>query len=181
MDGEFQFLAEHFQEGNISGSAMSEGEGASYADRVDMAEIADQVSDESFAGLLAEGMIKLNEEGGVHAQRGDHAQFLGQGIDERGSSLWSDDGGWMPIKRDGRGYRAVLMRIGDGLANDLLMAEVDAVEDADGDADFSRGGGQVSGVMNQAHEARSIPFSAFRMSEFHKRNDSLFQVGAREF
>jgi len=45
----------------------------------------------------------------------------------------------VPVKRDYQRNGVVLTCIGDGLADDLLMAEVDAVKKADGQADLAPG------------------------------------------
>jgi hypothetical protein len=55
------------------------------------------------------------------------------------------------IKRDGHGDAFVLAGVLNRLANDLLMAEVDPVEHANGHADFARAGFQVAGVGNDVH------------------------------
>ena len=43
----------------------------------------------------------------------------------------------MPVKRDHQREGVVLARVGDGLPDDLLVAEMHAVENADGQADLA--------------------------------------------
>ena len=57
----------------------------------------------------------------------------------------------MTIKSDDDGNGFVLLSVGDGLANDLLMAEMDAVENADGDTDLARAGVLFVGGANDVH------------------------------
>jgi hypothetical protein len=45
----------------------------------------------------------------------------------------------MPVERNHQRDGVVLVRIGDGLPDDLLMAKMDAIENADGQADFAPG------------------------------------------
>ncbi len=46
----------------------------------------------------------------------------------------------MAIKGDDERDGIVLVSVGDRLADDLLVAEMDAVEDANGQTDFAAGG-----------------------------------------
>jgi len=57
----------------------------------------------------------------------------------------------MPIKCDYQRNGIVLPRVGDGLADDLLMAEMNAVENADGHADLAAAGLQFFGGMDDLH------------------------------
>ena len=57
----------------------------------------------------------------------------------------------MPVKREHQREGVVLARVGDGLADDLLVAEVDAVKKADGQADLAAAGFQFFGGVNQFH------------------------------
>ena len=46
----------------------------------------------------------------------------------------------MFVKRDDERESVVLAGVGDGLPDDLLMPEMHAVKDADGEADFAAAG-----------------------------------------
>ena len=88
------------------------------------------------ARLPAEFFVEMNQQQRVRAQRFNRAQFLRQRINQRRHPVRRDDGVRMPVERNHQRNGVVLARVGDGLADDLLMAEMDAVKKADGQADF---------------------------------------------
>jgi hypothetical protein len=57
----------------------------------------------------------------------------------------------MPIEGEDEREAIVLSRVGNGLPDDLLMAQVHAVEKADGQAYFAAGGLQLSCGVNDIH------------------------------
>jgi hypothetical protein len=57
----------------------------------------------------------------------------------------------MPVERDHQRNGVVLVRVGDGLANDLLMTKMNAVKNADGQADFAAAGLQFFCGMDDFH------------------------------
>jgi hypothetical protein len=58
----------------------------------------------------------------------------------------------MPVKREHQRNGVVLPRISDGLPDDLLMTEMNAVKNADGEAGFTAAGLQVFGGMDDLHD-----------------------------
>ena len=59
------------------------------------------------------------------------------------------------------GRNGLLARgVGDGLAEDVLVAEVNAVENADGRADRARAGLQGGGIGNDFHPAGRLAWAA---------------------
>ncbi len=110
-----------------------------------LTEVAGQVADELFAGNLAEGFVKSNNVGGFQPERGQDFQFFGQRINQGRhvgrARRWRWDGGQMSRPRHGLARRGV----GEGLAEDALVAEVNAVKNANGRADGARAGLQIGG------------------------------------
>ena len=90
-----------------------------------------------FAGLFAEFFVEVNFQQRVRAERFNRAQFLRQRINQRRHAVRRDDGVRMPVKRQHQRDGVVLARVGDGLPDDLLMAEMHAVKHADGQADLA--------------------------------------------
>src|SRR3989442_973491 len=72
-------------------------------------------------------------------------------IDQGWDTLRSNDAVWMAVEGDDDGERFLLLRIGHGLTDHLLMAEVDAIEHANGEADFAPPRLQVCRVANGLH------------------------------
>lgn len=151
VNSEFQFPAELLEQLDVAAAFMAEDEIGADAEALDTFEIAGEAADEGFTRLLAEGFIEVNQEENVRAQSFDGAQFLGQGIDEGRDAVWGDDGARVAIKSEDEGEGFVRAGVGDGLANDLLVAQMDAVEEADGEAGFARRTEFVGGA-NEAHE-----------------------------
>lgn len=57
----------------------------------------------------------------------------------------------MAIECDDNGNGFVLLRVGNGLANNLLVAEMNAVEHANRDADFALAGVEFVGRADDVH------------------------------
>jgi len=53
-----------------------------------------------------------------------------------GGAVGGDDGSGVAVEGDDASVCFVVLSVGDGLSDDLLVSEVDAVEDADGEADL---------------------------------------------
>jgi hypothetical protein len=64
----------------------------------------------------------------------------------------SDDTGRVAVEGDDDGDALTLFGVGDGLSDDLLMAEMNAIEGADCRADLAVGGGQIAGGTEEFHE-----------------------------
>ena len=137
MHREIQFRAECFQQRHIAAAFVAEREIAAHAEALNLAQVARQSADECLAGLFAERLVEMNQQQRVRAERFDGAQFLRQRINQRRHAVGRDDGVGMAIEGDDERERLVLARVGDGLPDDLLMAEMHAVEETDGQADFA--------------------------------------------
>ena len=84
----------------------------------------------------AEFFVEMNQQQDVRAQRFDRAQFLRQRINQRRHAVGRHHGIGVPVERDHQRQGVMLPRVGDGLADDLLVTEMDAVKKADGQADL---------------------------------------------
>ena len=115
---------------------MAEDKIRADANAVNFSKIARQAADEFLAGLLAEFFVELDQQNRVRAERFDRAQFLRQRINQRRHAVGRDDGIGMPVKSEDERDGVVLAGVGDGLPDDLLVAEMHAVKNADGQADF---------------------------------------------
>lgn len=75
----------------------------------------------------------------------------------------------MAIERDGDGDALVQAGVFNRLPNDLLMAEVDAVEHPDGDADLARAVLQVSSLGNSVHVSQREPWRTLSRAPKEKK------------
>lgn len=143
VDGEVEFGTELAEQFDIAGAAVSEGEVGADADAVDVAEVVDKAADEVGRGQFTEGAVEVEEQGGIHAEGFDAAEFLGEGTDERRDAVGGDDGGGVGVEGDDDGFGAVLAGVHQGLTDDLLVTKMYAVKGADGEADAAGVGGEV--------------------------------------
>src|SRR5206468_8877659 len=130
---------------------VAKGERAANTQAVNRAAVSRQALNEFFTRDLTEFFVEMDQERRVDAEGFDYAQFLGQRIDQRRIAVGRDDRIGVAIKRDGHGDALVLAGVFNRLSNDLLMAEVDAVEHADGYRGSARTGFQFARLGNDVH------------------------------
>ncbi len=153
MNGEAQFDAKFFEQRDVPAPLVAEDEVAADAEAGDPNEIVCKLADEFFGGLFAEGFVEVEEQGGVCIKCGDGTEFLRDGLQQWREMLRSDDGVGMSVEGDNDGEAFVLTSVGDGLADDLLVAEVDAVKHTDGEGDFARASIEFVGVPEDFHRS----------------------------
>ena len=149
-----EFVTKFFQQRDIAAALVAKNEIRPHANALDFSEVAGQSADERLAGLPAERAVEMNQQQRVRAQRFNRAQFLRQRINQRRHAVGRDHGAGVPVERDHQRNGVVLPRVGDGLADDLLMAEMNAVENADGQADFATAGLQFVCGMDDFHRGK---------------------------
>src|SRR5436190_23115018 len=108
---------------------MTEEKVSPYANASELAQVTAQIASELFARLLAESMIEVNEQQNLNSERFNRTQLLGQGVDQWRNAFRSHNSVRMPIEGEDQRHCPVLAGIGEGLADDLLMTEVHAIEE----------------------------------------------------
>ena len=103
MNDEAELGAEAFEELEISGTPMAEGEGGADAEAVDLVKVMSQAANERFGRDLAEGGVEGDEPGGVESCVLESAESLIQRLDERRSAVGGYDGMGMTVEGDGDG------------------------------------------------------------------------------
>ena len=114
------------------------------------------------AGLAAEGAREFDEQQCIRPHRLDGADLLIQRIDQRGHVFRRHNGVGVTVKRDHQREAVVLPGIRKRLPDDLLMAQVNSIEDADCEADFASPGPQFGGVSDELHGKYDLRFGACR-------------------
>ncbi len=109
--------------------------------------------DKNFCGDLAHGLIEGKHEGGLYAESFNGGEALGEMLDETGGVLGCEHLCGVLGKSHTQRSSFELVRIGNGLPEDLLVAEMDAIEEADGAADAAVGGLYFAGVVKGPHSA----------------------------
>src|SRR5206468_9150965 len=111
--------------------------------RAAVSQVADKVADELFPRLGAEAAVEVNQEQRFSSQGFKGANSLRQGINQGRHAVRGDDGVGVLVEGEDQRERIMLPGVRKRLANDLLMAEMHAVEEADGKADFFTAGFQL--------------------------------------
>ncbi len=119
-------------------------------------------------------LSKVNFQQRIRAERFDGAQFLRQRINQRRHAVRRDDGIGMAVKGDDERDRIVLPRVGDGLPDDLLVAEMHAVKHADGQADLA------AAVASSLAAWMIFMGRRIRAASFKNGNHFLFQFCRRQ-
>src|ERR1700722_2597509 len=107
-----------------------------HANAVDFSKIARQPANKYLARLLAELFIELDQQNIFRSRRLEDAQFLRQRINKRRRLVRRDHHVGMLVKCQDEWHAVVLVRVGDRLAKDLLVPQMDAVKKTDGQANF---------------------------------------------
>lgn len=171
MHVEIQIRPERLEKIDVALALVAKSKRAADANAVDVLKVSSECANKFFSGYLAEGFVEMNQERRVHAHGFDDAKFFADGINQRWRAFGRNDGIGMAIKGDDDGNGFVLLRVGNCLTNDLLMTEMDAIEDADADADFALAGLEFSGSANDIHPGKVL----IGRRQFEKRNDAFFQ------
>lgn len=155
MHAKSQLLAEVPEKRHVARAFVTKDKVSADAQRVEPAEIAGEVANELFAGNPAECLVETDDQQGIDTHGGDGPLFLGRGMDGGRRQHGRDNRGRVPVKRDHDRPRLVAAGVVDGLPDHLLMSEVNAVEDPDGEAGFLREILELGGGMNDLH-ARTV-------------------------
>ena len=132
MHGERQLAPELLQERDVATALVTEGEGAAHADAMHGTELFHEGADENVARLRGKFLGEGNHQQRIHTQRGERAHLLRGGVEQGRHAVGRHDAAGMLVEGDGHGHALVLRGVGHGLADDLLMTEVDAIKHADG-------------------------------------------------
>jgi hypothetical protein len=151
-----QFAAQPLQQLHIAAAPVAENKIRADADAVNLPQVARQFADENFAGLFTERRVKMNFQQRVRAQRLNGPDFLGTRKNLRRHAVRRDHGIGMTVKSDHQGGGVVLPRIGDHLPDDLLVAEMHAVENTDGQAGLAAAQFQLARDGDDFHGRRIV-------------------------
>ena len=151
MHSEPQRGAQLPQQRHVARPLVTEGEICAHAKTLDPAETLREVPDKTFPGLFAERLVEMDQEQRLRTHGLDDAHFLSQRINQRRDAMGRHDGVGMPVERDDKTDRFLLPGVGDGLPDDLLVPEMNAVEEADRQADLAAPGIQFRRGVNDIH------------------------------
>jgi hypothetical protein len=130
MDCEAEFAAQRAEERHIAAALVAEVKPLADGEAAQPAKTGHQVTDELLAGPLAEGGVEPQHQRGIDTELGDRGEPLAQGLEQSRSLVRMEH--MERVRIEGGHHRARPQRPGveQRLTDDVLMAEVDAVEHA---------------------------------------------------
>jgi hypothetical protein len=131
---EAKFLTELSKQRHITAPLVSKDKVRSHAKTLQATWFRRQRSHKDLGGLPAECLIEMNEQKAIRAQGFNRSELLRQRINERRHPIQRNNSVWVAIERDDQGGRLMMSRIGQGLADYLLMTQMHPIKKADGDA-----------------------------------------------
>src|SRR5882757_5672961 len=145
FDGEAMACAQFAEQSYVAGLFVAEVKIFAHQDGADVQAAHQNLLDELFGGKAREIEGEGEDDGGLQAYGAEPVHALGIGGEAERSGFRAKDSarGW--IESEGGGDVASFRGVLDGGADDGLMAEVDAVEIADGEDAAAPGGGVMSG------------------------------------
>lgn len=151
VGGEAEFVSEGFQQGDIAGTLVPEMESLADGDAAEPAEVAGERADEMLSGNAAQFSGEGNDQGGIDAEGGQGAEALGDGLKQAWCAVRGDDMERMGVEGgdDGPGVEGACVE--EGLSDHMLVAEVDAIEHAEGHANAGGRTTEVLGMGEGAH------------------------------
>ena len=145
----------HFcQQTQVSCALVAEGEVRSNGNRSKPAEICGQVPNKIPGRQMAEREIEVKQQRGAEATIRQDLEPLFDGIDQRGGLKRSQNRTGVLIEGDDHGNGLLSRGIGEGLGNDGLVAEVDSIKEAQGQANRKTSPGQLGRMMDNPHRER---------------------------
>lgn len=154
VDGETVEGAEVSESVEVAGALVSEDEAGADGDAGDPTETKDQAFDEGVGGLTAEREVEGEDEGCGDAEGLEGVESAPEGIEQVGSVGGGDDGFRMGMKGDGDAGGLVGAGVLEHMLNHGGMAAMDAVEDAEGEADGLVGVALGCGLGEDVHAGR---------------------------
>lgn len=145
------------EQGDGAGASIPELEVLADMNAGQASEALDKQGDELLTGQAAEGRIEFNDPRGVEPEMIERVEALSEGLDEAGRAFGIDDGKRMAIERDGDGRCAELFGVLLEVLEDGLVAEVNAVEHTNGDADWLCGRDESGRLAVDVHAKALIP------------------------
>ena len=96
-------MTELFQEIDVAGAAVAEGESLADADADQPAQIADEIADERGGIELTEGLVKGDDDRGVEAEPFEQCEAVFEGLEGGRGAVRGQGMVGVPVKGDGDG------------------------------------------------------------------------------
>lgn len=148
---EVEFAAEFPEQGDVAGTTVTELEAAADGDRPEAPEARGELSDETVAIDLSHFAGEVDRENGIDAERTEGPEALGKRLEQAGSALGQDDGERVRIKGHDDRFGAEGAGVEDGVTDDMLVTQVDAIEHPEREANPAGRMAEIRWVTEEAH------------------------------
>ena len=148
---EVEFAAEFPKQGDVAGTAVAELEAAADGDRAKAPEARSELADETVAVDLGHLAGEVDREDGVDAERTEGPEALGERLEQSRGPLGQDDGEWVRIKGHDDRLGAEGAGIEDGVTDDVLVTQVDAIEHPERETNPAGRMAEIRWVTEEAH------------------------------
>jgi hypothetical protein len=147
------FAAEFAEQGDVAGAAVAELESVADGDRAQAAEAGGELADEALAIDLGQFPREVDGEDGVDAEGAEGPEALGYRLEQARGPVGEDDG--ERVRIEGHDHRACTEGSGveNGVADDVLVTQVNAVEHPQREADACTGAAEFGWITEETHAA----------------------------
>jgi hypothetical protein len=159
-----ELFAQPPEQTDIPAPLMAKSEIGADAKALDRPQIPRQPADERLTRLLAESLVKMEQQQRLRPERLNRPLLLREGINQRRHMFRGDDTIGMAIEGDHQRQACPLGGVGHGLPYDLLVAQVNAIEEADGQANPAVGRTQFLRIADNFQLNRRIVESLNRFN-----------------
>jgi hypothetical protein len=160
MGHETQITSQGAEQGNVAGTLVPEVKTLPDGDAADAAEAGGQVAYEGGTVDRSQFRRERDGQGGVDSQGAKGAESLGQGLEETRGALGKNNAEWVRMEGDDDGPGTQRPGVENGLTDDVLVSQMDAIEHAQGDADTPEGTTEISGIAEGAHVVWTVTRTA---------------------
>ena len=140
-DGEAELLAELLEFGSAGLGSVAEAEIVTFVNLDGVERLLEDLVGEVEGGEAREILGEGDHDSGIDAALSDQIEALRERRDEARGLFGAENANWMGIEGDGKGLRAKRNSALADVVHDGLMAEVNAVEVADGEDRSGEAGG----------------------------------------
>lgn len=150
---EAELTAEFAQEGDVAGAAVAELESVADGDRAQAAEAGSELADEAVAIDLGQFPGETDGKDGVDTEGAEGAEALGYRLEQARGAVGKDDGErvWIESHDDRAGAEGA--GVEDGVADDVLVTQVNAVEHPQREANACAGAAEFGWITEETHAA----------------------------
>ncbi len=148
-----EFASEIAQEGDVAGAAVAELEPVADGYRAQAAEAGRELADEAIAVDLGQFPGEVDGKDGVDAEGAEGAETLGYRLEQAWGAVGEDDGERVGIEGHDHRTRAKGPGVKDGMTDDVLVTQMNAIEHPQREAYACAGASEIGWITEETHAA----------------------------